>query len=74
MNPVVSLVVIIGLVFSPAAALVAFLTAYTAHMRGHNPDKRLALKMALRTALAAFVFFVILAVGIGLFITKVIAQ
>ena len=73
MSPV-SLVIIIGLVFSPAAALVAFLTAYTTYTRSPNPDKRLALKMALRTAFTAFAFFVILAVGIALFIGKVIRQ
>jgi len=34
----------------------------------------MALKMALRTAFVAFAFFVILAVGIGFFIAKVVTQ
>lgn len=69
-----TLVIIIGLVFSPVAALVAFLTAYASCTRGQNPDKSLALKIALRTGFVAFAFFAILAIGIGLFIAKVIAQ
>jgi len=71
---IVRLVVMLGIPFSFAGGLTAFLITYQGYTRGQNPDKRLALKMALRTAFAAFVLFVILAVGIGFCISKVVAQ
>jgi len=73
MGPI-ALVIVIGLFFSPLAALVAFLTAYTEHTRGPNPDKRLAMRMALQTALVTLIVFVALAVGIGLFVGNVILK
>jgi len=73
MSPI-ALVITIGLVFSPLAALVAFLTIYTEHTRGPNPDKRLALRLALQTALVTLVVFVALAIGIAFFVVDVVLK
>ena len=68
------LVVIIGIPFSFAGGLTAFLITYTGYLRGQNPDKKLAFRIALQTAFATLVAFVALAIGIGFFVAKIILK
>ena len=60
-NPV-SLV--IGLVFSPLAALMAFFITYDEYLH-HYSDKKKSLKLALQTGVFSFMFFMILSLIIG---------
>lgn len=66
-------VAMIGMAFSPIAAAMAFLITYEEYRR-HSLEKGWALKAALQTAVLTLVFFVGLAVGIGLFVGKVILR
>jgi len=66
-------VTIIGAALSPIAAMMAFLITYEEYSH-HSPDKKWVFMAALRTALVTLVFFVGLAVGIGLFIEKVVLK
>ena len=59
---------IIGLIFSPIAALMAFLIIYEEYSR-HNLDKKQKLKIAIQTGLFTLVAFIILALGIGFFLS-----
>jgi len=61
----IRLLVIIGLPFCFAGGLIAFLTTYAGYTRGQNPDRRLAMRMALKTALVALVALIVLVVGIS---------
>lgn len=64
---------IIGLgPFALMAALAAFLITYEAYLRGKNPDRKLALRMAFWTSLAAFVFFALLIASIGFALYKIL--
>ena len=69
---ITTLVTIIGLVFSPIAAVAAFLITYEGYLRGQNPDRKLAFKVALQAAFIAFAVFVILAIGMGLIVGKIV--
>jgi len=60
-NPVT---LIIGLTFSPIAAIMAFLIAYNEYQH-HYPTKTKPRKMALEVAIVTFVFFLALSVVIG---------
>jgi uncharacterized BrkB/YihY/UPF0761 family membrane protein len=66
------LVVIIGFLFSPLAALAAFLITYEEYL--HHKDKRLALKFALQAAVLTLIVFIILSIGISFYITKIITE
>jgi len=60
-NPIT---LIIGLVFSPIAAIMAFLITYNEYQR-HYPTKTKPRRMALEVAIITFVFFLVLSVVIG---------
>jgi len=51
--------VVLALVFSTLAALCAFIITYEEYRR-HFPEKKTPLKMAAKTSLVAFSFFMIL--------------
>jgi len=59
------LVLLIGLVFSPIAGLMAFLITYHEYQR-HYANKQQPLRIALEAALFAFAFFMIVSAVIGL--------
>jgi hypothetical protein len=48
-----------------AGGLTAFLITYTGYMRSRNPDKRLAFRMALKTAIVALVVLAVISIDIG---------
>ena len=60
-----TIALMIGIIFSPLAALMAFLITYSEYSK-HYVEKRTPMLMSLRSALFTFVFFMLLAVGIGL--------
>ena len=66
-------VVIAGVLFCPLAAIVAFLITYEGYLRGRNPNKKLALKIALQTAFVALAVFAIIVVAIGFILARIIA-
>ncbi len=70
----VRLEAIIGVPFSIAGAVTAFLVAYAGYARGSNPDKRLALRMALQTGLVALVALGVVLGAIAFFTTRMNAQ
>lgn len=53
---------IVAAVFSVLGALAAFIITYGEYLK-HFPDKKRASKMALRTAMASFFFFMLLSVA-----------
>ena len=59
---------IIGLIFSPIAAVMAFLIIYEEYSR-HNLDKKQQFKIAIQTGLFTLVVFIILALCIGFFLS-----
>jgi len=63
----VRLFVVIGLCFSPLAALAAFLITYREYAH-HYSSKGPPLKHGLQAALLAFVVFMVVAVAVGLLI------
>ena len=69
---ITTLVIIIGLVFSPVAAVAAFLITYEGYLRGQNPDRKLAFRVALQAAFFALAVFVPLAIGMGLIVGKIV--
>lgn len=66
-----SLVLLIGLVFSPIAGLMAFLITYHEYRR-HYADKQQPLKIALEAALFTFAFFMIVSVIVGIALNSVL--
>jgi hypothetical protein len=67
-NPIILL---IGLVFSPIAAMMAFLITYGEYQH-HYPDKATPRKLALEAAVGAFIFFLALSIIIGWLLGKII--
>jgi membrane protein DedA with SNARE-associated domain len=67
----IRLLVIISAPFCFAGGLIAFLTTYAGYTRGQNPDKRLAMRMALQTALVALI---VLVIGIALVLVNIILK
>ena len=65
------LISFIGLIFSPIAALAAFLITYKEYEH-HYPGKKEPLKLALEAAFFAFAFFAAITVIAGLFISRVV--
>jgi membrane protein DedA with SNARE-associated domain len=70
----IRLLVIMDIPFCFAGGLTAFLITYAGYMRGQNPDKKLAMKMALQTALIALAVFAVIVVAIAFILAKVIKQ
>ena len=64
----------IGIPFCFAGSLTAFLITYEGYMRGEKPDKKLAFRIALRTALVTLAAFVILVTGIAVVLVKIILK
>ncbi len=64
-----SIVLLLGLVFSPLAAAAAFLITYDEYIH-HYPDKKEPLKLALQAALFTFAVFVIISLVIGYFLSR----
>ena len=64
------LVLLIGLVFSPIAGLMAFLITYKEYEH-HYPGKKEPLRLALEAAIFTFAFFMIVSAVIGLILNKV---
>jgi len=58
---------VISLIFSPIAALSAFLITYNEYLH-HFPDKKKTREIAVFTAISTFTIFVLIFLVIGLFI------
>lgn len=69
-NPIT---LVVGLVFAPLAALMAFLITYGEYQH-HYPDKVMPRKLALEAAAGTFIFFLILSIVIGWFLTSIFQQ
>jgi len=65
-----SLVLLIGLVFSPIAGLMAFLITYKEYEH-HYPGKKEPLRLALEAAIFTFAFFMIVSVIVGIALNSV---
>jgi membrane protein DedA with SNARE-associated domain len=63
-------VVILGILFCLLAAIMAFLITYEGYSRGQNPDKRLALKVALRTAFVILAVFAVIIVATAFILAR----
>jgi len=70
----IQLLVMITVPFCFAGGLIAFLTTYSGYTRGQNPDKRLAMRMALQTALVTLVALIALVVGIAFALANIILK
>ena len=70
----IQLLVMIGAPFCFAGGLTAFLITYEGYMRGQKPDKKLAFRMALQTALVTLVAFVVLVIGIAFVLVKMLLK
>jgi len=70
----IRLLVMIGIPFCFAGGLTAFLITNEGYMRGEKPDKRLAFRIALQTALVTLVAFVVLVAGIAFSLVKIILK
>ena len=64
----------IGIPFCFAGGLTAFLITYEGYMRGEKPDKKLAFRIAVQTALVTLVSFVILVTGIAFVLVEIILK
>ncbi|MDD8020902.1 MAG: hypothetical protein PHU81_06940 [Acidobacteriota bacterium] len=62
--------VIFALIFSPVAALSAYLITYGEYRRHFPEDRRRARRLSLEFALAAFIFFFVIIVLAIIFINK----
>jgi len=65
------IVFLIGLLFSPLAALMSFLITYEEY-KHHFPEFKISAKKALGTALVTFLVFVTLSFLISIIINKII--
>ena len=70
----IRLLVMIGIPFYFTGGLTAFLITYEGYMRGEKPDKRLAFRIALQTALVAMVVFAVIIVVIGFILARIIVE
>jgi len=70
----IRLLVIVGLPLCFAGSLVALLTTCAGYTRGQNPDKRLAMRMALQTALVALVALIVLVIGIAFVLADIVLK
>ena len=71
-NAMLRTALVLGFSFSFIASLAAFLISYEEYSR-HYPDKRKAFLLSVRTAVFAFMVFLVLAIIIGFFIDKSLA-
>ena len=71
-NAMLRAALVLGFSFSSIASLAAFLISYEEYSR-HYKDKRKALRLSLKTAVFAFMVFLILAIIIGFFIDRALA-
>ena len=55
------LIILIGIIYAPIAAFMAFLITYGEYKR-HFKDKRKSIQMAIETASVTFIFFILLSV------------
>jgi hypothetical protein len=69
-NPITTL---IGLVFSPLAALCAYIITYGEYQH-HYPNNQMPRKLALEAAIGTFVIFLLLSVAIGWFLGGIVNQ
>ena len=67
-NPITFL---IGLIFSPIAAMMAFFVIYGKYQH-HYSDNAIPRKLAIEAAAGTFVFFMIISVVIGWFLGKML--
>ncbi len=67
----VAVSVVISLVFSPLASVMAFLITYGEYSH-HYPDKRKPVKLATEAALVTLVFFIVLSFVIGFLLENII--
>ena len=67
-------VVILGILFCPLAAIIAFLITYEGYLRGQNSDKKLALKIALQTAFVTLAVFAVIIVATAFILARVIVR
>ena len=65
------LVIVIGLIFSPIAAIMAFIISYEEYKR-HYTDKKKPFQLSLGTAIATFVFFMLVSFFAGLLLNRII--
>ena len=70
----IRLLIMIGIPFCFVGGLTAFLITYEGYIRGEKPDKRLAFRVALQTALVTLVAFIVLVIGIAWVLVKIILQ
>lgn len=63
------LVLVIGVMFCPIAALMAFLITYNEYLR-HFPNRKIPFKMALEAAVAAFILFGVLLTVVTIFLGR----
>jgi hypothetical protein len=68
----IMLLIVIGSIFSLAAALTAFLITLNEYLRGQNPDRSLALQVALKEGFITLIIFAALTVGIGFALSKIL--
>jgi hypothetical protein len=70
-SPINSLVFLIGLIFSPIAALMAFFITYDEYLH-HYPDNRMPRWIALQTAIGTFVLFLLMSLVIAWILGRVL--
>jgi hypothetical protein len=58
------LLLVIGLVLSPIAALMSYFITYDEYLH-HYPDKGTPRRMALQAAALTFIFFVLISMAVG---------
>ena len=61
---------VIGIVFSPIAAAMAFLITYGEYTH-HYPDKKMPLKLAGQAAIFTFIVFMAIMFGVGYFMNQI---
>lgn len=67
----ISMSLAISLIFSPFAAIMAYLITYSEYLH-HYPDKKRPRKLAIQAAAATFVFFVVLALVTGFLLENIV--
>ncbi len=67
-----SIPVMISLIFSPLASVMAFLITYSEYLH-HYPDKRKPVKLATEAALVTFFVFTVLSLLVGLLLNNIVS-
>jgi hypothetical protein len=70
----IGLLGMIGIPFCFAGGLTAFLITYEGYMRSEKPNKRLAFREAIQTALVTLAAFVVLVIGIAFALVEIILK